>query len=127
MDADPYLALTKQVVQHVQFLLANRGPAAGIASLLHPDFCKQRVLNFGLSRLYWAAGRASECNPAWLAEFHPEALQAEQPDAEALVVVAPASDITKQAASAARDVDCLISQQKGTHRTCKRRLADLSS
>ncbi|KAK9845045.1 hypothetical protein WJX74_010014 [Apatococcus lobatus] len=101
VDADPRLALTKQVVQHVHFLLANQGSAAGVAPLLHTDICKQRVLNFGLSRAYWGAGRPSECNPAWLAKYHPEALQAGQPDAEALVIDVPASDFTEQAVSAA--------------------------
>ena len=86
VDADPYLALTKQIVEHVKYLLANRGQASGIAPLLHPDLRFQRVLNFGLSREYWDAGRASECNPSWLAHYHPEAPEADPAaDPEALV------------------------------------------
>lgn len=127
VDPDPHLALTKQIVQHVHFLLANKDSAAGVASLLHTDLRKQSVLNFALSRKYWAAGRLSECNSAWLAEWHPEALQAGQPDAEALVTDAPASDLPEQAARAARKADRLKAQQEAARKVCTQRLLVNSS
>ncbi len=106
IDADPRLALSKQVAEHVRYLLADRGLAAGVTPLLHPDLHKQRVLYFGLSRLYWSAGRPGECNPSWLAQYHPESPEA-QPlaDPNALVISPPQSHAHQQHPRAKRRRD----------------------
>ena len=62
-DADPDTALSKLVVQQVEFLWANEGHAAGIASLLHRYLSKLAVLNNGLNELCWEQMSDCQCRP----------------------------------------------------------------